>query len=376
MIKHLQNIYRLGIKEIYSLRHDLVLSVLIVFTFTFSVYSVAKGNDTEVHDAAIAVVDNDDSELSRRLRDSFLLPYFKRAELLDGRKFDQAMDQGRFSFIIDIPPNFQADVIAGRKPALQLSVDATAMSLAGNGTTYIETIINRELLKFNSRRENDSELPITLTVRSRFNPNLDSSWFSGAMQVVNNMTMLAIILTGAAVIREREHGTLEHLLVMPVSTFEIMISKIWANSAVLMVAATLSLWFVVRGIVGVPMDASSVALFVLGAIFYLFSLSALGIMLATLATTMPQFGLLSLPICVGLQMLSGGTTSFESMPIALQAMMETMPSPHFVRCTQGVLYRGAGLDAVWQELVAIIVIGTLFFVGALVRFRATISSTQ
>jgi ABC-2 type transport system permease protein len=250
------------------------------------------------------------------------------------------------------------------------------MSLAGNGTTYIETIINRELLKFNSRSENDSKLPVTLTIRSRFNPNLESSWFSGTMQVVNNMTMLAIILTGAAVIREREHGTLEHLLVMPVSTFEIMISKIWANSVVLLVAATLSLWFVVRGFVGVPMEASAVALFVLGAMFYLFSLAALGILLATLATTMPQFGLLSLPICVGLQMLSGGTTSFESMPLALQALMETMPSPHFVRYTQGVLYRGAGLDAVWLELAAIIGIGALLFIGALARFRTTISNTQ
>lgn len=376
MIQHLHNIYRLGIKELYSLRHDLVLSVLIVFTFTFVVYSVAKDVQTEVHDAAIAIVDEDGSQLSRKLRDSFLLPYFKRATLLDGRQIDSAMDRGRFSFVIDIPAHFEADVKAGRNPTVQLSVDATAMSLAGNGTTTIETIIMRELLKFNSKTETDAISPVTLSIRARFNPNLESSWLNSAMQVVNNMTMLAIFLSGAAVIREREHGTLEHLLVMPVSAGEIMISKIWANGAVIVIAATLSQWVVVRGLVGVPLDASSVALFALGSVFYAFSLCSLGIMLATLATTMPQFGLLSLPICVGMQMLSGGITSFESMPPQLQAMMEAVPSTHFVRYAQAVLYRGAGLDVVWPQLLAIIAIGALFFIAALARFRATISSAR
>ena len=376
MVGHLRNIYRLGVKELYSLRHDMVLVGLILYTFTFGIYAVAKGVDTEVRNASIAVVDGDGSELSRRLRDSFLPPYFKRAELLSVDQIDQAMDSGRFSFVVDIRPRFEADVEAGREPSLQVNVDATAMTLAGNGTNYIQTIIDRELLKFTSRTESDASLPVSLTIRARFNQNLESSWFSSVMQLINNVGTLAIILTGAAVIREREHGTLEHLLVMPLSASEIMMAKVWANGIVIVVAAVLSLWIVVSGVIGVPVAAGSAALFGFGAIIYLFSVTSLGIMLSTIARSMPQFGLLSIPVFVVMQMLSGGISPLESMPIALQVIMQAMPSTHFTSFCQAVLYRGAGLDVVWPQLLAVAAIGVVFFFAALARFRATISAAQ
>lgn len=374
-MRPLINVLRLGIKELYSLARDPVLMVLILYSFTFAIYSVANGVQTELRNAAIAVADEDRSVLSERIRGTFLPPYFQPAALIGLDEIDAAMDSGRYSFVLDIPPDFQADVLAGRQPAIQLNIDATAMTLAGNGATYIQNIVQAELLRFVSRSEDGMALPATLVSRARFNPNLESAWFMSVMQIVNNVTILAIVLSGAAVIREREHGTIEHLLVMPVTPAEIMLAKIWANGLVIVIASVLSLYLVVQGSLGVPI-AGSVGLFAIGAGIYLFSVTSLGIMLSTIATTMPQFGLLSIPVFVVLNLLSGGMTPLESMPEALQIAMQASPATHFNKFAQAVLYRGAGLPVVWPDLLAIIGIGVVFFSYALLRFRATMSAAR
>ena len=211
----------LGVKELHSLRRDLVLVFLILYTFTFAIYTVATGVKTEVRNAAIAIVDEDGSELSHRIRDALLPPYFKTPAVFTPGEIDAAMDAVRYTFVVDIPPNFQADVLAGRTPSLQVNVDATAMTLAGNGALYNQSIINQELANFASRSETRTSLPVSLTIRARFNPNLESSWFTAVMQIISNVTMLSLILSGASVIREREHGTIEHLLVMPLSPLKL-----------------------------------------------------------------------------------------------------------------------------------------------------------
>jgi ABC-2 type transport system permease protein len=374
-MRWIANIYRLGVKEVYSLMRDPVLMGLIVYTFTFAVYTVANGVQTELNNASIAIVDEDRSELSTRITGAFLLPYFKAPEVIDLRAVDPGMDAGRYTFVLDIPPSFQADVLAGRSPVVQLNVDATAMTIAGNGVNYISSIINAELLKFVSRSGGAADLPVDLRVRAKFNPNLDSTWFMAVMQIINNVTILAIILGGAAVIREREHGTIEHLLVMPVTSSEIMLAKIWSNGLVIVLAAVLSLQFIVHGLLGVPI-AGSIALFASGSAVYLFAVTAMGITLSTVATTMPQFGLLSIPVFVVMNLLSGGVTPLESMPPALQTAVQVLPSTHFVKFAQAVLYRGAGIEIVWPQLLATAAIGAAFFSFALIRFRATLASVR
>jgi ABC-2 type transport system permease protein len=376
MRRALEHIYRLGIKELYSLRRDPVLVFLICYTFTFAIYTVASGVRTEVRNASIAFVDEDGTELSRRLRDGFLPPYFKRPALLPSvRDIDAAMDSGKYTFVVTIPPRFEADVQAGRRPTLQLNVDATAMTLAGNGTAYITTILQNELADFTSRAEGTTALPVTLLVRAKFNPNLESSWFMAVMQIVNNVTMLSLILSGAAVIREREHGTIEHLLVMPVTPIEIMLAKTWANGLVIVAAAIVSLYLVVEGLLSVTI-VGSVPLFVLGAAVFLFAMCSLGIALSTVAPTMPQFGLLAIPFFVVMNLLSGGVSPLEAMPKALRIIMQGAPSTHFTSFAQAVLYRGAGLDVVWPQLAAMTVIGLLLFLVAVWRFRRTMSASR
>ena len=375
MRRPLENIFRLGVKELNSLRRDPVLLFLIFFTFTVAIYSVATGVRTEIRNASIAFADEDGSQLSRQIRDAFLKPYFKEPALLPIDQIDSAMDAGRYAFVIDIPAGFQADVLAGRQPKLQVNVDATAMTLAGNGAAYIQGIINRELATFASRSDAASPPEVRLSMRTKFNPNLDSSWFMAVMQVVSNVTMLSLILSGAAVIRERERGTIEHLLVMPVTPGEIMLAKIWANGLAIAFAVIVSLYVVVQGILAVQITGS-IGLFVFGSGLFLYAMTALGIVLSTIAKSMPQFGLLAIPFFIVMNMLSGGTSPLDGMPRTLQVLMQGAPSTHYTSFAQAVLFRGAGLDVVWPQLLAMAAIGTILFSVALLRFRATMSAAR
>ena len=366
------NLFRLGIKELWSLVRDPMMLALIVFTFTVSIYVAATAMPESLHNAPIAIVDEDGSPLSARIVSSFYPPHFKTPTMVSLAEVDAGMDTGKYTFALDIPPNFQRDVLAGRAPGIQLNVDATLMSQAFTGNGYIQQIIASEVNEFVQRYRSTAAPAVDLVQRMRFNPNLEQAWFGSLMEIINNVTMLSIILTGAALIREREHGTIEHLLVMPVTPAEIMLAKVWSMGLVVLMAATVALVFVVQGILGVPVQGS-ITLFLLLAALHLFATTSMGIFLATLARSMPQFGMLLVLVLLPLQLLSGGMTPRESMPQLVQHVMLAAPTTHFVSAGQAILYRGAGIDVVWPQFLAIAVIGTVLFFASLARFRKTIS---
>jgi len=369
------NIFRLGVKELYGLRTDPVLMFMIAFVFTVAVFSQSNGAKFEVDHASVGVVDEDQSELSHRIADALLPPYFKPAVEIGADQIDPEMNSGRLTFVIELPPKLEHDVLAGRQPIVQVNVDATSMSQAGNGAVYIENIIAQEAAGTVGRGEGVGNNPINMVARTMFNPNLRSEWFNATMAVVQHITMLGIVLVGAALIREREHGTVEHLLVMPVRPAEIMLAKIWANALVIIAAACASLWFVVHELIGTPL-AGSLPLFVAGVVIYEFSVGSLGLMLATFAGTMGQFGLLFIPVVAILNLLSGSTTPTETIPVWLQDVMQFTPTPHFVTFAQTVLSRGAGIDIVWPQLGIMSAITVLYFSVSLARFRTALSKFQ
>jgi ABC-2 type transport system permease protein len=368
----LANIFNLGVKELRSLMRDPVLLVLIVYAFTVAIYSAAAAIPETLNNASIGIVDEDHSALSTRLVSAFYPPYFNPPEVITPAEMDAGLDDGSITFALDIPPNFQRDVLAGKTPDIQLNVDATRVSQAFTGASYIQTIVTTEVVAFVQRYRAQTVLPVELALRMRYNPTANKSWFGAVVEVINQVTLLSIVLTGAALIREREHGTIEHLLVMPVTPFEIMASKIWAMALVVVVATAITLFTVVRGLLGVPIHGS-VALFLAGAVVNLFSTTALGIVLATLARSMPQFALLTILVIMPLEILSGGTTPRESMPQIVQDVMLAAPTTHFVSMAQAILFRGAGFDVVWPQFLALAAIGAVLFAFALFRFRKAVS---
>lgn len=364
----LSNIFWLGLKELRSFLRDYVLLGLVVYTFTLAIMNQAQSNSQELRNASIAIVDEDRSALSRQIVTGFLPPYFKKPVIIEERDIDALMNVGRFTFVLDIPPYFERDVRAGRTPSLQLLVDATAMVQAGIGSGYASQIIDEEIKRFISRSEPVSQPKVDLAIRVAFNPNVTTGWFTSVMGIINNVTMLAIILAGAAVVREREHGTMDHLLVMPLTPFEIAMAKIWANGLIIAVAVFLSLELVVQRLLHVPI-IGSVPLFMLGACLYLFFATSIGIFLATVARTMPQLGLLYMLVAMPMNILSGSNTPLDSQPVWLRTVMNASPSTHFVSFAQAILYRGADFYDVWPRFLAVGVIGALFLALAVVRFR-------
>jgi ABC-2 type transport system permease protein len=266
-------------------------------------------------------------------------------------------------------------MLAKRNPAIQLNIDATRLSQALVGTGYIQSIVDREIAEFAQRHREAEPSPIDLVPRLMFNPIGSHVWFGAVMELINNVTLLSIVLTGAALIREREHGTVEHLLVMPLRPLEIMLAKVWSMGLVVLVAAALSLYVIVKGWLDVPISGS-IGLFLGGTALHLFATTAMGIFLGTVARSMPQFGLLMIMVLLPLQILSGGTTPRESMPDAVATLMLAAPTTHFVAMAQAILYRGAGLDVVWRPMLAIACIGAAFFTVALARFRSAIAGMQ
>ncbi len=365
------NVGRLGVKELWSLWRDPTMLVLIVYIFTVAIYTAATAMPETLRMAPIGVVDEDRSPLSTRIVSAFYPPMFSTPELIDQNGIDPGLDAGRYTFTLTVPPDFQNDVLAGRPAQVQLNVDATRMSQAFTGSTYIQQIVQGEVAEFTQRHRAVAALPVELELRARFNPGLNGRWFGALMEVINNVTLLSIILTGAALIREREHGTVEHLLVMPVTPTEIMLAKVWSMGLVVLVAVALSLNGMVRGVLQVPIDGS-VMLFLAGAALHLFATTSMGIFLATVARSMPQFGMLLMLVLIPLELLSGAVTPRESMPEGVRDLMLVAPTTHFVELAQAILFRGAGLSVVWPQFLALMGIGCVLFVLSMRRFRQTI----
>jgi ABC-2 type transport system permease protein len=374
-MKSLLNILWLGIKELRSFLSDTVMLLFVVYAFTYSIYSQATGTSNEVHNASIAFADEDNSPLSKELINAFYPPRWQRPKVISTSDVEPAMDRGRFMFVVVIPPFFENDMIAGRHPEVQVNIDATAMQQAGIGSGYIKRIISQRLSQILQRSDVDANDVIRLNVRKAYNPNGESSWFTSVVGIINQLTLLTVVLTGAAVIREREHGTLEHLLVMPLTAFEIAIAKVWANGLVILLATALSLYVVVQMVLKVPFAGSHLLWFT-GVVVYLFFATALGIFLGTISRSMAQFALLIILVVLVLQLLSGGTTPVESQPGWLQKLTYLLPSRQFVSFSQVIIYRGGGLGAVWRNFAMVGAVGVAFFAYSVGRFRKSIAVSK
>src|SRR5699024_5169760 len=345
----MQTVFHLGIKEFNSLGRDMGMLILIIFMFSGVIYSNATQRPDALNKAAIAVVDEDRSQLSKRLVDSLQEPFFLPPRLIDRAEIDAGMDAGQDTFVLNFPPGFQRDLEAGRQPAVQLNVDATRQSQALVGASYIQTILGQEIQKHLSRQmDKPFSLDVVLVQHTLFNPNVYSAWFGGITGLINNVTLLSIILTGAALIREREHGTIEHLLVMPLTPLQIMLSKVGSLGVVVLIGSFFALLVMIRWVIGAGLGGS--ATFVrLGALVHLFATTSIGIYMGTLALTMPQFGLMAILLLLPLQILSGSITPRESMPELVQWIMSATPTLHFVSYAQAVLLRGATFTMIWSE---------------------------
>tara|TARA_R110002072_G_scaffold4543_8_gene31670 strand:- start:4521 stop:5645 length:1125 start_codon:yes stop_codon:yes gene_type:complete len=374
-MRGLKNIFWLGTKEFRSFFSDAVLVILLIWSFTLSIYSEATGSSESVNNASIGIVDEDRSALSQKIATALYPPYFRIPVEIQANEIDAMMDQSRYMFVLVIPRRFEADLRMGRTPTVQLNIDATAVAQAGLGAEYLQNIIEREVMHYLQLFGDEYEPMVGLTTRRAFNANGSDTWFFAINAILNNLSILTIILTGAALLREREHGTIEHLLVMPLTPFQIALAKVWANGLVILIGFALSMFFMVEGLLDVPI-AGSRLLLLLGATVYLFAAAAIGILLGTLARTMAQFALLIMLTIMPMMMLSGGMSPIENQPDFLRPITWFLPSRHFMAFSQAVIFRGATLEAVWPVLATMAGLGFAFFAASLMLFRRSITLSR
>ncbi|MEZ5684668.1 MAG: ABC transporter permease [Paracoccaceae bacterium] len=371
-MQSLRNIVHLTLKELRAIRRDKVMLVLIAYVFTVAVWLVAEAGSTEVRDLSVAVIDEDNSPLSLRLSDAIRPPLFAPPVRLSPEAAGQAQLRGDYVLFVAIPPGFERDLRKGRAAEVQILADATAIAFAGNGASFMAQVLSQSARDYLAPGSTETSL-VNVVFHNRFNPNLTARWFTSVMQLMNNVTVLMLILSGASLIREREHGTIEHVLVMPVRPHEIVLSKIFASGLVILLASLASLLVVIHAMMGVPVSGS-LALYALGAALYVIAAASIGLMLASFTHNMGQYGLLAIPVIIVMILLSGGMTPLESMPEAMQLVIRLLsPAPHFVGFTQSVLYRGAGLSTVLPELAAMATMAGLALMLVLARFRKILS---
>lgn len=368
-MQSLKNIWTLILKEWRSLFSDGVMGGLLVIVFTVLVYQAANGIRTDVKNATVGVLDLDQSTLSHRITDALPSPWFARAQAVSREEIDAKMNKGEYVFVLEFPQNFQHDVLAGRAPEVQLLIDATTTTQAGMGQNYITQIFNREITQFLGQQGlRDQITPVKNNVNIVFNPNSESAWFLGVMQINNMMTLLGLVLVGATIIREREHSTIEHMLVTPVTAAQIVWAKIIANGLVVCLAAILSIKIMVMGIIGSELSGA-LMLYFFGTLMFMFSISALAVMLATFAPTLPQYSLLIMPFYVVTLMFSGANSPRKNMPQVAQNISEYWTTTQFTTFTQNVLFRGANLAMTYPQLMTMAISGAIFMTLAIFRFK-------
>lgn len=147
MMRTIKNIWELGLKELIGLLRNPLMLLLIAYSFTLSIKDSASAAKDTINDVAIAIVDEDDSVLSRRIRDAFLAPHFKKAVLIPSYEADRVLNEGKYTFVLVLPLNMERDILSGRKPSVQLNIDATQMSVAYAGAGAAEAIVNGEIAR-------------------------------------------------------------------------------------------------------------------------------------------------------------------------------------------------------------------------------------
>ena len=169
--------------------------IFVVYAFTGSIYTQATGTSSEVNNASIAFVDEDGSALAKELVNAFYPPRFQTPQMISSPEVETAMDEGRFMFVVVIPPRFKSNLRAGRHPDIQLNIDATAMQQASIGGGYIKNIVNDRISSFFMRTDASAAPPINLVIRRLFNPNGESSWFNSIVAIINQVSLLTVTLT-------------------------------------------------------------------------------------------------------------------------------------------------------------------------------------
>lgn len=369
-----QRLAALTWKELLQLSRDVPLVLFLVYSFSLSILVSGGGITMQLTNAELLVHDADRSPSSRELIHRFQPPYFAFAGAIsDPRQGLRQLEQGRAMLLLDIPPRFHEALMSGERTAVQLLVDTTNAPQGLSAAAYtvrIAGLFGAETgLASAGLSGAKARVPLVSSAhRVWFNPTQDEQWFQSISHLLRMITLFAVLLPAAALVREKERGTVEQLLVSPLSPFQIMFSKVLAMSGVILLATGLALYGVLQPVFHVPMKGSAGLFFLLTAL-YVFTTAGFGLVAATFAKNQAQVGMMTLFVVGPMLLLSGITSPYESMPKWVQAIMTFSPLRYYIDITYGAMLKGAGLDLLWKSVGAMLLLGGTLFGFGMWRFR-------
>ncbi len=366
----------LVIKELKQLWRDRALFGFVVYVFTLNIVIAAGGASFELNRVPVIVHDADRSQAARDLTYRFQPPYFSlRGEVGSASQAMDMLDREQARVLIEVPHGFAETLREGTQPAtVQLLVDASHANSGYLAASYAASISGEFGAEWSRRSlaragvDPDGIPRIESRVRLWHNEDLNEPWFHTIAELTTMMTVMCILLPAAALVREKERGTIEQLLVSPLSALQVMLAKVLAMMVVMFAGVAVAFFGIMQPIYDVPAKGSLVLLFALTGL-YAFTNAGLGLAAATFARNSGQTGLLVMLIVMPIVTLSGTWTPFESMPRWLQLAMTLSPLRHFVDIIYSILLRGAGLSVLWDSVLAMAGLGAVLFTLGLMRFR-------
>uniref|UniRef100_A0A7V6CDQ5 ABC transporter permease n=1 Tax=Thermodesulfobacterium geofontis TaxID=1295609 RepID=A0A7V6CDQ5_9BACT len=361
-------------KEFSQLFRDKILIIVLFYAFTIEIYTAGQGITLQVQNFPTIIKDESKTPESRELISKLREPYFK---ILGFAKSDkeilEKLDKGEASMAIIIPSDFKRKLERG-EAKIQVIVDGTISMTATMAISYITEIVNNYSLEIFEKQEKISSKNflnypyVDGKVRIYFNPNNLSSWFMSLLELFNMITMISLLLTSAALIREKEYGTIEQLLVTPVKSWEVFFAKIIPTVIVIGFLSLISTFFMIKNIFKVPIKGN-IILFCLGNLLYIFTMSSIGIAIATVVKNLSQAMMVIIIVLVPMLMISGAWSPLEAMHPVIKYISLLSPMRYFLDFGYGVLLKGNTLKYVWKDILGIILIGTILLTFSALRFR-------
>lgn len=370
----LRQVLFLAWKELVQLWRDRPLLMFIVYIFTLNVVLAGSDASRELNHARLVYFDHDHSAASRDLTYRFRDPYFRNLGSMnsaaEGRR---ALEKGDAIIFLEIPERFEQSLLGHGSPTeVQELVDTSKSSTGYLAASYSGQIIaafTAEWAAKANRTARNVRIPsISNQTRIWYNQRLDESWFSAIAELLMMLTVSCMLLPSSAMMREKERGTIEQLLVCPLSPFQILLAKALAMTLVMLVGTSTCLYWVLHGMFHVPMRGST-ALFLALTAAFTFTNAGIGFVIASYSRNSAQAGMMALMIAMPMIMLSGTWTPLDSMPPMLQSFMNLSPMRHYIEISYAIMLRGAGFRNLLPSIVWMVSMGLVLFGLGLWRFR-------
>lgn len=363
-------------KEFIQFSRDRLLIALIIWTYTVEVVICAYALSFEVRNLRLAVYDQDLSQISRTLVERFTsTEYFSSARYVLGRgEIDTLLDSGTADLGLVIPPEFSDHLLSGRGADIQAVLSGVNSNTANAAMAYTNIIVEefsvmavKDLLQ---RMGRSPELPVvTPQVRMWYNPELEFRYFMVISMIVVASLLVGIVHVAATMVREKETGTIEQIVLTPLKGYELIGAKLAPTLAIgmfsLLPSLAIAWWF------RVPMKGSVILFFLTSALF-LFTSMGIGVFISTFSRNLQQALLIAFFVVFPLMFLSGTIVPIESMPKALQYLSNLSPLRFYMETALAIFLKGVGISILWPKLLVITVFSAVIFPISLLRLRRVV----